>query len=112
VDLFAALERCLPRLAEVHLHDGPWQGPEERIGYGKDHQPLGTGGLDVPRLLDRLTAAHFDGPIILELRLEQALVSLQLIRAIWPKAVKTAFEQADTMIPYGGRRILASTSEV
>jgi len=30
VCLFDALERCLPRLAEVHLHDGPWQGPERR----------------------------------------------------------------------------------
>jgi sugar phosphate isomerase/epimerase len=71
VDLFGALERCLPRLAEIHLHDGPWQGPEGRIGYGKDHQSLGTGGLDVPRLLDRLTAANFDRLIILELRVEQ-----------------------------------------
>ena len=27
VGLVEALERCLPRLAEIHLHDGPWQGP-------------------------------------------------------------------------------------
>ncbi len=26
IDLFAALERCLPRLGEVHLHDGPMAG--------------------------------------------------------------------------------------
>ena len=80
VDLFEALERCLPRLGEVHLHDGPWQGPERKIGYGKDHQALGSGDLDVRRLLDRLDMAGFDGPIIFELNTEEALASLEYIR--------------------------------
>jgi len=84
VGLFEALERCLPRLSEVHLHDGPWQGPERNIGYGKDHQPLGTGDLDVARLLDRLAEAKYDGPIIFELTVEEALTSLEVIRAIRP----------------------------
>lgn len=88
VGLFDALERCLPRLAEIHLHDGPWQGPERRIGYGKDHQPLGHGDLDVGRLLDRLTEAGFDGPIIFELTVEEALASLEVIRALRPNAVE------------------------
>ena len=91
MDVFTALERCLPRLAEIHLHDGPWQGPERRIGYGKDHQPLGAGDLDVPRLLDRLTAVNFNGPIIFELRVEQALASLDVIRAIRPAAISNNF---------------------
>jgi len=82
VDLFDALEHCLPRLAEVHLHDSPWQGPERKIAYGKDHQPLGAGDLDLARLLDRLTRANFSGPLILELTVEQALASLNVIRAI------------------------------
>ena len=64
VDLFDALERCLPRLAEIHLHDGPWQGPEHNIGYNKDHQVLGKGDLDTGRLFDRLLEANFSGPII------------------------------------------------
>jgi len=79
VDLFDALERCLARLGEVHLHDGPWQGPEKEIGYGEDHQPLGSGDLDVARLLNRLESVGFDGPIIFELRTDEARASLDYI---------------------------------
>lgn len=87
IDLFEALDRCLPRLAEIHLHDGPWQGPEQVIGYGKDHQPLGAGDLDVARLLDRLAAAGFDGPLVFELRVAEALASLDVIRALRPEVI-------------------------
>jgi len=85
VDLFDVLEQCLPRLAEIHLHDGPWQGPERNIGYGRDHQALGHGDLDVGRLLDRLQAANFTGPIIFELSSDEALESLAVIRSIRPE---------------------------
>jgi sugar phosphate isomerase/epimerase len=85
VDFFEALERCLPRLGEVHLHDGPWQGPERNIGYGKDHQALGSGDLDVSRFLDRLHRANYSGPIVFELQTEQALASLEQIRATRPQ---------------------------
>lgn len=84
VDLFDALERCLPRLGEVHLHDGPWQGPERRIGYGKDHQPLGKGDLNVARFLDRLLTAGFSGPLVFELQVEEARASLDVIRSLRP----------------------------
>jgi sugar phosphate isomerase/epimerase len=79
IDLFQALELSLPRLGEVHLHDGPWQGPEMQIGYGKDHQPLGSGDLDVARFLSRLESAAFDGPVIFELSTNEALDSLAFI---------------------------------
>jgi len=87
VDLFDALERCLPRLGEIHLHDGPWQGPQMNIGYGKDHQALGKGDLDLPRFLDRLASADFQGPIIFELSVDEALSSVELIRKIRPGLV-------------------------
>ena len=87
IQLFDALEVLLPRLGEVHLHDGPWQGPERKIGYGKDHQPLGAGDLDLGRLLDRLESAGFDGPIVFELTVPQALASLDTIRATRPNAI-------------------------
>jgi len=87
VELFDVLEKVLPRLGEIHLHDGPWQGPERKIGYGKDHSPLGTGDLDVARLLDRLEAAHWNGPIIFELKVEEALASLDYIRKLRPGAL-------------------------
>lgn len=80
IELFDALEQSLGRLAEIHLHDGPWQGPERRIGYGQDHQPLGSGDLDVGRLLGRLMEADFAGPIIFELKVEEALASLEVAR--------------------------------
>jgi sugar phosphate isomerase/epimerase len=82
VQLFDVLEIVLPRLGEIHLHDAPWQGPDRKIGYGKDHQPLGSGDLDVSRLLDRLAEANWNGPIIFELTLEQAKKSIEVIRKI------------------------------
>ena len=84
ISLPDALERSLPRLGEVHLHDGLWHGPQHTIGYGKDHQPLGTGDLDVVALLDGLEEANFEGPIILELTIEQALSSMDIIRSVRP----------------------------
>jgi sugar phosphate isomerase/epimerase len=93
VDLFAALERCLPRLAEIHLHDSPWLRPGQDIRYGQDHQPLGKGDLDVGRLLDRLTEAKFTGPLIFELRVEQALASLDMIRSIRPNVLPALLGQ-------------------
>lgn len=85
VDFFQALDQCLPRLAQVHLHDAPWQGPEHTRGYGKDHQPLGAGDLDVGRLLDTLAKANYVGPIVFELTVEEVLASLETIRAIRPE---------------------------
>ena len=84
VDFFKALERSLPRLAEVHLHDAPGWSSGSPLAYGKDHQALGTGDLGLARLLDRLEAAGFQGPLVFELTLAQALISLQVIRAIRP----------------------------
>ncbi len=89
IEFFAALEKCLPRLGEIHLHDGPWQGPDRVIGYGKDHAPLGSGDLNLPRLLDRLEAARYNGPIIFELRVEEALASLEKIQAIRPEMISS-----------------------
>jgi sugar phosphate isomerase/epimerase len=87
VELFEALERCLPRLSEVHLHDGPWQGPERNIGFGQDHSPLGTGDLDIAHLLDRLAEADFTGPLVFEPAVDEALTSLDVIRATRPEAL-------------------------
>ncbi len=84
VGLFEALEHCLPRLAEIHLHDAPRQRLGEAAGYGLDHQPLGSGDLEVGRLLDRLAEACFAGPLIFELTAQQALASLEVIRALRP----------------------------
>jgi sugar phosphate isomerase/epimerase len=87
IGLFEALERCLPRLAEVHLHDSPWQGPEHKVVYNRDHKPLGTADLELGRLLDRLDEAGYQGPLVLELTVEEAVASLEVIRATRPGMV-------------------------
>ena len=84
VTLEDALERCLPRLAEIHLHDAPRRGPDQEVGYGLDHRPLGTGALNVAHLLNRLVEAEYGGPVIFELTVNEALASLQMIQALRP----------------------------
>ena len=81
VGLFDALETMLPRLGEVHLHDSPWQGAEQVKQYGKDHQVLGSGDLELGRLLD------FEGPVIFELTLKEALDSLGVVRSLRPDVI-------------------------
>ena len=77
-----ALNACLPRLAEVHLHDAPNFKKTGTLGYGKDHQALGTGDLDTKKLLDRLDPVGFSGPIIFELPIPQAKKSLSYLKKI------------------------------
>lgn len=84
IDLFDALEQVLPRLGEVHLHDCRRPAPGDKPAYGQDHQPLGSGDLDLPRFLNRLESAGFRGPVVFELTVAQALASLQTLGAVRP----------------------------
>lgn len=79
-DLDATLAAVAPRLAEVHLHDAVVPADPEHPVYGLDHQPLGAGDLDVGRFLDGLKAIGFEGPIIFELKVEEAVASLAVAR--------------------------------
>lgn len=83
-DFFEVLEKLLPRLAEVHLHDCRKMSSPQR-GYGEDHKPLGSGDLDVGRLLDRLAQANFTGPLVFELNVDEALRSMQVLRSLRPQ---------------------------
>lgn len=83
-DFFEVLEKLLPRLAEVHLHDSK-KMPEGVRGYGEDHKPLGQADLELGRLLDRLAAANFSGPLVFELKVDEALDSLKVIQAVRPQ---------------------------
>lgn len=83
-DLFGVLEDVLPRLAEIHLHDSPQWLPGTPIVYGQDHRPLGQGALDVAELFRRLAAAGWNGPIIFELTVEEALASRDTVFASIP----------------------------
>lgn len=80
IDFLSAFEQSLPRLSEIHLNDGPWQGPEHVVHQGKDHLPLGSGDLDVAWFINRCVELQFGGPVIFELSLDEALHSLDVIR--------------------------------
>ena len=86
-DLFDVVERLLPRLAEVHLHDSK-KMPAGVRGYGEDHKTLGQGDLELGRFLDRLAAAHFTGPLVFELNVDEALESLEVVKSIRPDYMK------------------------
>ncbi len=81
-DLWSALDLCLPRLAEIHLHDAPRAASGDAPGYGTDHRPLGAGDLDVRRLLERLNQTGWDGPIVFELPVAAARESLNYIQQV------------------------------
>jgi sugar phosphate isomerase/epimerase len=83
-DFFEVVEKLLPRLAEVHLHDCR-KMPLGVRGYGEDHKPLGTGDLDLGRFLDRLSEANFQGPLVFELNTGEALESLKVVKSIRPQ---------------------------
>jgi sugar phosphate isomerase/epimerase len=83
-----ALQRSLPRLAEVHLHDGYYRPQPDRTFRRGDHLPLGEGNLPLDFLLDTLKEAGFEGPIIFELTIQEARASLDYLRPFlakhWP----------------------------
>ncbi len=89
VDLLVALAQCAGRLAEIHLHDADRPSTPGAIVYGRDHRPLGTGDLDVSTFLDRVVATGFRGPVIFELKAEEARASLAVVREVRPGLVPT-----------------------
>lgn len=82
IHLMDALKACLPRLAEIHLHDAPDYAQTRQLGYGKDHQPLGTGALQVKPLIDQIEQAGFTGPVIFELSVQDAQASLAYLQSL------------------------------
>jgi sugar phosphate isomerase/epimerase len=84
VTLEDALRRTFPRLTEVHLHDAYRRTGADGSLRVADHLPLGEGDLAVEALLARLEGAGFEGPVIFELTVKEALASLEVIRALRP----------------------------
>jgi sugar phosphate isomerase/epimerase len=83
-----ALQRSLPRLAEVHLHDGYYLSQPDGTFRRDDHLPLGEGDLPLDFLLDTLKEIGFEGPVIFELTIQEAKASLDYLRPLlaerWP----------------------------
>jgi len=84
VSLLEALEKTLPRLAEVHLHDAYCRKAPDGAMHIADHLPLGAGDLPLGAFLDQLAAVKFSRPVIFELTIEEAQASLEAIRALRP----------------------------
>lgn len=79
VGLKDAMTLSAGRIGEVHLHDAYRRVDGECIKV-KDHLPLGAGDLNVDEFLDLLRSSSFEGPIVFELSLEEALASLRVLR--------------------------------
>ena len=88
LDLYEVVNICLPRLAEVHLHDAVNAAIKGQVLYRQDHQKLGTCDLDTARFLDTLSSAGYSGPIVLELPVNEALASLAEIRRLRPEYIE------------------------
>ncbi len=73
---------------EVHLHDAYRRpGPDGSVRIA-DHLPLGEGELAVEWFLGQLEEAGFRGPVVFELTIEEALASLEVIRARSPHLLR------------------------
>ncbi len=87
--LCEAFAHCAGRLAEIHLHDADIPKTPGAVVYGRDHRPLGTGDLDVGGFLDEVVAVGFDGPVIFELKVEEARASLDVVRRTRPGLISS-----------------------
>jgi len=76
VELREAFKLSDSRIGEVHVHDVIKRVEGERL-YVKDHLPIGSGILNVREVLDLLKEANFCGPLVLELKFEDAVNSLK-----------------------------------
>ncbi|MCU0521648.1 MAG: sugar phosphate isomerase/epimerase [Anaerolineae bacterium] len=86
-DLFRILTLSAGRLVEIHLHDADRPKIPGTVVYGRDHRPLGAGDLDLGPFLDAVVATGFDGPVIFELRADEARASLDVVRRTRPGIV-------------------------
>ena len=78
------VERYFSRIKEIHLHDGGQVLSQEGMVRPYDHQALGTGTLPLEEFLSTLLKKGFEGLIIFELTLQEALESLKVIRERLP----------------------------
>ncbi|MCX8189130.1 MAG: sugar phosphate isomerase/epimerase [Nitrososphaeria archaeon] len=78
VNLKEAFELSKDRISEIHIHDVV-KRVDEGKPFIKDHLPLGSGILDISEVLDLVKEVNFCGPLVLELKFEDAVNSKNLI---------------------------------
>ncbi len=73
-DVMEFYEGYKDRIIEIHLHDGQYPGI--------DHQPLGKHDLPVKKFISTLARDQFQGPIVFELSLKDAIDSWNYIKKV------------------------------
>ncbi|MGC8911179.1 MAG: cobamide remodeling phosphodiesterase CbiR [Nitrososphaeria archaeon] len=78
VDLKEAFQLSKDRISEIHIHDVVKRVDDGKL-FIKDHMPIGSGTLDVKEVLGLIKEVKFCGPLVLELKFEDAVNSRKLI---------------------------------
>ncbi len=84
IDLFEALERLLPRLAQIHLHDSPQWRPERPSYMARITRRSATATCPLVNCWIAWKPRTSTDPLIFELRVDEALASLDVIRRLRP----------------------------
>jgi sugar phosphate isomerase/epimerase len=79
------VDRYFSRICEVHLHDGGQISSGKGMVRRYDHQTLGSGTFPIEEFFSALLERNYDGLIIFELALQEALESLKVIRDRLPE---------------------------
>jgi len=78
-----AMKASAGRIGEIHVHD-VYRNVEGSRVVVKDHLPLGSGCLNLCELVSLIEYTKFDGPIILEMKFEDAVASLEKLKSMIP----------------------------
>lgn len=78
VGLKEAFELSKDRISEIHVHD-VIKGMDDGKLYVKDHLPIGYGILDIKEVFAFVKEVNFCGPLVLEMKFEDALNSRKFI---------------------------------
>lgn len=78
VNIKEAFQLSKDRISEIHIHDVVKRMDDGKL-FIKDHMPLGSGILDTKEVFGLLKEAKFCGPLVLELKFEDAVSSKKLI---------------------------------
>jgi len=76
-----AMKASSGRIGEIHMHDVKRLVEGSRIVF-RDHIPLGLGRLNLREIIGLIEYTKFDGPIILEMKFEDAVASLGKLKSV------------------------------
>ena len=82
-----AMEASAGRIGEIHVHD-VYRNFEGNRVFIKDHLPLGKGFLNIQEIVNLIEYAKFNGPIILEMKFDDAVTSLEKLKSVITQSVR------------------------